>query len=124
HGHYGYDMSKPNPIEKLKLVVDFVLPVVILGIYLLFNFGFGAQSWLVGAGVLGAQLPDIVNGFRKLDKLPDWYWLNREGYYHSLTHWHNPQDASKATAEGGRKLGLSDIWQAALVCLAIFVLLQ
>lgn len=124
HGHYEIDQAKPTTKTTTKLVFDLVIPILLLGVYLLLEHGLGRVSWLVGAGVLGAQLPDVINGLRSQGLLPPSTLLDKEGRFHSSTHWHNPSDASKATREGGRRLGWSDVWQVAMAGLAIMLLLS
>lgn len=124
HGHYEIDQAKPTLRSVGKLTADLVMPICLLGAFLLYEHGFSHISWLVGAGVLGAQLPDIVNGLRSQDLLPHWSWLNREAAFHSSTHWHNPNNPTRATNEGGLKLSLADVWQAVVVVFAVILLLQ
>lgn len=124
HGHYDMNLTKPSKGEPLKLVVDLVIPIGLVGLFLLINYGFGPMTWLVGAGVAGAQLPDVLMGLHRRHLLPKWAWLQRESAFHSNTHWHNPKDPAKATNEGGRRLGLSDIWQAGVIVVALLMLLS
>ena len=123
HGHYPFNQTSLTTKQKLTFLVDFGLPLVVLAIWLLAEFGFGRQSWLVGAGVMGAQLPDILMGLRSKRVLPRNFW-QFESYWHSRTHWHNPKEAARATPEGGRQLGWSDLWQAAVAVLAILLLVR
>ena len=124
HGHYNFNQQGLTQRQKLTFGLDFILPICLVGIYLLTNFGFGRISWLVGAGILGAQLPDLLMGLRSKKLLPDWSWLSSESHLHSQTHWHNPTNPANATQEGGRKLAISDLWQVAMCILALVLLMQ
>jgi hypothetical protein len=122
HGHYPFNKESISRTQKLVFAADFVLPITALGIYLLMNFGLGKTSWLVGAGVLGAQLPDLLMGLRSKGILPHGFW-GYEAKQHSRTHWHNPKIPAQATPEGGRPLGWTDVWQAVMAVLAVWALL-
>ena len=124
HGHYDFNQQGLTRRQKLTFSLDFILPISLVAIYLLTNFGFERISWLVGAGILGAQLPDLLMGLRSKKLLPDWPWLSSESHFHSQTHWHNPTNPANATQEGGRKLAISDLWQAGMCVLALALLMQ
>ncbi len=124
HGHYNFNKQQLTSQQKLYFSLDFILPIFLITIYLLSSSGFSHLTWLVGAGITGAQLPDLLMGLRSKELLPNWNWLRREALYHSQTHWHNPTNKAKATNEGGRRLGLSDIWQVAVLIGAIYVLIR
>ncbi len=122
HGHYEFDSKRPSQQENLTLLNDLLVPIVVVGLLLLWRHGVDATSWLVAAGVVGAQLPDVFDGLLARGTIPPFGWARREHAFHSWTHWHNPKDSAKATSQGGRRLGWSDAWQAivglvALVCL-------
>ena len=123
HGHYDFDFSNPSPREKLRLSADLLLPIVLALGVVAWRHGASSEFWLVAAGIGGAQLPDIVNGVRARGWLPQWSWLEAEGRFHMSTHWHNPHDSQAATREGGRKLGVSDLWQLVMVIMAGSLLL-
>ena len=124
HGHYDFNQQGLTRRQKLTFGLDFILPISLVVIYLLASFGLGRISWLVGAGILGSQLPDLLMGLRSKKLLPDWPWLSVEAQFHSQTHWHNPTNPVNATQEGGRKLAISDLWQVAMCALALILLTQ
>lgn len=124
HGHYEFDQKQISNRQKLYFSLDFILPILIIAFYLLTTHGFDRVTWLIGAGILGAQLPDVLMGLRNKNMLPNWNLFKIESHYHSQTHWHNPKDASKATTQGGRKLGLSDTWQLIVGIIATILLIK
>ena len=122
HGHYNMNLSQPSRKQILKLVADVVVPATLIAAYMLITHGLNSITWLVGAGIFGAQLPDVIMGLRRRQLLPNWSWLASEAEFHASTHWHNPKDQHHATNEGGRKLGVTDLWQAGIVVLALILL--
>lgn len=123
HGHYDFESRHPSPTESRRLALDLVIPIAILAVVLLLKFGLGPASWLVGAAVTGAQIPDVFDGLLASGRIPRWRWALAEKRFHLGTHWHNPVDAARATAQGGRRLGPSDVWQALVGLLALVWLL-
>jgi hypothetical protein len=124
HGHYDFNQQNLSLKQKWCFGLDFGLPIVLLAMYLWFTHGADRLSWLIGTGVLGAQLPDLLMGLRSKQLLPDWPVLRQEARFHHSTHWHNPTNPNQATAEGGRKLGWSDAWQMATTVVAVMLLLN
>lgn len=124
HGHYEFDGKNPDRSSIITLAIDLGLPILVVAAVLLIKFGVGPTSWLVAAGIAGAQLPDVFDGLLMSGRIPRWRWAVAEKHFHLRTHWHNPIDTARATPQGGRRLGASDIWQAATVVLALVLLLS
>lgn len=122
HGHYNFNQQDLSLRQMIYFGLDFAIPILFVATYVLLNYGFERTSWLIGAGILGAQLPDMLMGLRSKKLLPGWDWLQMEAYYHHRTHWHNPVDLSRATNEGGRRLSIFDVWQAFIAIAALFLL--
>jgi hypothetical protein len=123
HGHYDFESRHPSQAERARLAVDLLVPIFLIAILLLIKFGMGPASWLVGAAVAGAQLPDVFDGLLASGRIPRWRWAIAEKRFHVRTHWHNPVNAARATAQGGRRLGPSDMWQVLVGLVALVWLL-
>jgi hypothetical protein len=123
HGHYQFDGKTPSRRSVILLSLDLGLPIIIIAIILLAKFGLGPASWLVAAGVAGAQAPDIFDGLLDKGLIPAGRLATKESTIHYRTHWHNPTDPTKATPQGGIPLGLADMWQGLVAAIALLWLL-
>jgi hypothetical protein len=124
HGHYDFNGASPTAKSQLYLAIDLGLPLLIVAVICVIKFGLGAPSWLVAAGIIGAQLPDVFDGLLYRGFMANLSLAQAEQRFHLGTHWHNPTDKNKATPQGGRRLGFSDIWQAIVVVLALALLIR
>jgi hypothetical protein len=121
HGHYEFDDRQPSARSMNILRIDLLVPIAVVAIILLWRFGLGSTSWLVAAGIVGAQLPDVFDGLLTRGTIPPFRLALLEQRFHLGTHWHNPTEAAKATGQGGRRLDGSDIWQAMVAVIAILL---
>jgi hypothetical protein len=122
HGHYDFDASAPTRRGQILLLVDLLLPIVVVLSLCLWRWSW-SDTLIIFFGIGGSQLPDIFDGLFMRGWFAKYGWAQFEHRFHMGTHWHNPTNPTRATPEGGRKLGLGDVWQllTGLIALCLLV---
>jgi hypothetical protein len=117
HGHFfkGISFSKKRIIPVI--VFDLLISLLLFWELAYLNSGFSLKFLYIFAGILGAQLPDIVDGLIYIKVLPNKSILKKENDFHQFVHWHGREDETLI-------VGARDIWQVAVVLLGIWVVLR
>lgn len=115
HGHFFKDQSYSKYI-LLVILFDLFLPVLfILGLAHFLEKS-GTEILYILFGIGGAQLPDILEGLRRMELLPKGGILRWENKLHISTHWHGINEKLLM-------FSVFDIWQAAVFIAAVAVLI-
>ena len=116
HGHF---FNKPKDFSKKNIwviIFDLLLPFLfIIGSALYLNKS-DTQIWYLLFGIGGAQLPDVLEGLKKIKLLPKTSILTAENKFHMSTHWHGLEEKALL-------FSIYDVWQIALYILAVYLLL-
>ena len=122
HGHYRFNSKKMNKSEVIKLGIDFLLPVFLILILAINKFEVGWESAVILTAISGVHLPDIFENLIDLKILPNTAAAKEHRRFHyDRLHWHNDPTMS-ILPNGARPLMLVDIYQLALLVLAIYLL--
>lgn len=93
HGHL-FGINTKNYKSKIAQAIFFDLffsLILFVGItYLKFNLT--TQFWFILFGIIGAQLPDALDGLIYLKFLQNKGFLRLENNFHQLLHWHGRGD--------------------------------
>jgi len=123
HGHYHFSSTHPTTKQLALFALDFFGVVILFGVIALHKFGLGAGLWLIAAGVLGAQLPDIYEAFVDLRILPTNKFSEAHRHWHwAILHWHHLR--GPRLTKDTRALGWWDIWQVGVFGLALWLLVR
>lgn len=122
HGHYRFDLKNNFRGSLLKLGLDFIVPVSLILILSTDKFGLGWEWGVMILLLAGVHLPDIFENLVNLKILPNTAAAkeHRRWHYERL-HWHNDPTKSDLP-NGARVLGWIDLYQLALLALAVYLL--
>lgn len=113
HGHFvGPDQLKKylTPI----IIFDVLLPIFLILGALYLKEGFSPKFFYIMFGIGGAQLPDVLDGLIFVNVIKTKGLLKMENKFHQALHWHG-------TGSRSLLLGIRDIWQAAMIVFALYL---
>lgn len=114
HGHFfKYKDFKKKVIYAI--IFDFALSMLLFGGLSYLVFGLSAPFWFIAFAIIGAQLPDILDGSIHAGLISAKGLLKWEYDFHMSTHWHGK-------LYKGLTMAKKDIWQACTVILAVIIL--
>ena len=123
HGHYHMSFTNASRKQLAIFLLDLFGVVVLFGGIALHKFGLGAGLWLIAAGVLGAQLPDMYEAFVDMGALPKNRFSEAHRHWHwDILHWHSHR--GPRLTKDVRALGWWDLWQVAVFGLALWLLIR
>lgn len=116
HGHFMGNAFRDFSKTLVGIIFfDLFLSLALfIGVAFLLNNA-NTLFFYILAGVVGSQLPDILDGLIGMKIIPKEGLFKKEQYFHQLIHWHG-------RGENGLIIGLLDIWQFAVVIFAMWVL--
>lgn len=114
HGHLlRHDEFKSK--VYLEIIFNLFLSIaLVLGI-IIWKEGLDLKFWYVFFGIVGSQLPDVLDGLIYIDVLPKKGLLKIENNFHASTHWHG---AFKNALLWNFKR--RDIWQVAVGVITLY----
>ncbi len=116
HGHFFRGSKNYEKLIIWVIILDLALPVIfLLGMaHLLGKSGTEILYILFGMG--GSQLPDIIDGLRWINLLPEYRLLKIESDFHQSTHWHGKEEKALL-------FSYPDSWQIAVFGLALWAII-
>lgn len=116
HGHFFRDSKKYEKLIIWVILFDLALPVLfLLGLAHLSGKS-SIEILYILFGMGGAQLPDILDGLKRINLLPEFKILKIESDFHQSTHWHGKEEKALL-------FSFYDIWQVLVFVLAVLVLI-
>ena len=123
HGHYHMSFGGATRKQLSIFLLDLTGVVILFGGIALHKFGFGADLWLIAAGVLGAQIPDMYEALVDLKMLPKNRFSEAHRHWHwDILHWHSHR--GPRLTKDTRALGWIDLWQVAVFGIALWLLIR
>lgn len=117
HGHFFRDPEKYEKLIIWVILFDLALPVLFLLGSAHFLGKSGTEILYILFGIGGAQLPDVLDGLRRIQLLPEFKILRVENNFHMSTHWHGKEEKALL-------FSFYDIWQVSVFVLAVLVLIN
>lgn len=122
HGHYYIDPKHLTKKSIYYLGLDLIGGIILFAGLAALKYGFtSTEFWLIIAAIAGSQATDALEALISLKLLPRWKWLQLQTNFHSRMHWHDEPDSP--LPGGARPLRSSDIWQLAVIALAVLLLI-
>lgn len=115
HGHFFRSMKNYERKIIWVIMFDLLLPIILLLSLAHFSGKGPIEILYLVFGIGGAQLPDVLDGLKRIDLLPKLKILKIENDFHMGTHWHGKEEQALL-------ISFRDIWQIAVLILAIFIL--
>lgn len=115
HGHFFKYKDYHQKIIYV-IIFDFLLSLVIFTTLAFSKFDLTPPFWFILFAIAGAQLPDILDGSVHAGFIKAKGILKAEYNFHMNTHWHGK-------LKKGLMLGRRDIWQLAVIFIAIILLI-
>lgn len=121
HGHYEFAPHELTKKMALLFLADFGGSMLILAGIALWRFGLTEGFFMVFAGMWGAQLPDIFEGFVSLKVIPSWRWVRAHRKFHFETM-HAKTPHNLLLPDGvSRRWSWTDIWQIGCFVGSIYI---
>ena len=115
HGHFFTDPKKYDKLIIWVILFDLLLPFLfILGFAHLLGKG-GSEMLYILFGIGGAQLPDVLDGLRRIKLLPEIGFFKIENDFHLSTHWHGKEEKALI-------FGVADVWQMLVFVGAVYLI--
>lgn len=115
HGHFFNRGYKKN--VNTVIIFDLFLSVLLFISTQYYFHGVDLAMLYLLFGIGASQAPDILDGLIYTDRIPNKGIIKIENNIHIATHWHG-------SGNNARLLGSSDIWQLAVVLIALFVVIK
>lgn len=116
HGHF-FNLHEYKSKIVYALIFDLFLSFALYPIASYLLNGNLERALYITAAMIGAHLPDILDGFINIGFLPKKSLFKLEYNFHQLVHWHG-------RGENVLLIGIYDIWQLALIILALALILM
>jgi len=122
HGHYRFDLKNDRRRSLIKLSLDLVVPLAAILWLAGRKFGLGGEWALMIAALIGVHLPDIFENLVDLKILPSNAFAqeHRAFHYEKLHRW---RDAGSPLPNQAKALSWLDVYQLALLGLALYLLI-
>lgn len=114
HGHYEFAPQHATKKMILLFLADFGLGMGILFCAALYKFGFTPPLFIISLAMIGAQLPDVWEGFINLKLIPMSNFARHHRHFHFVIM-HEKTPSHKTFSDGvTRKWSILDCWQIAV----------
>lgn len=117
HGHYFTGMKSYDKLIIWVIIFDLLLPIIFILTLAHFLNKSGTEILYLVFGIGGAQLPDVLDGLKRIRLLPKINLLEAENKFHASTHWHGKE-------EQALKFSYLDVWQVTVLFLSLFILIR
>lgn len=122
HGHYRFDLKNDRNRSLIKLTLDLVLPLALILWLASRQFGLEAEWWLMLAALIGVHLPDVFENLVDLKILPSGSFAREHRAFHYDKLHGRWRDPSSTLPNHARTLSWLDLYQLALLGLAVYLL--
>lgn len=122
HGHYEFAPARLTKKMALLFLADFGGSMLILAGAAFWRFGLTEGFFMAFAGMWGAQLPDIFEGFVSLKAIPFNKWVRAHRKFHfEMIHSKTPTQLRLSDGVT-RRWSWTDIWQVGCFVVAVCLL--
>ncbi len=114
HGHFFKENEYKKKIIGV-LIFDLFFSLVLFTFLSFLKYGITLNFLHILFGIGASQFPDVLDGLMYIGILPKKGPLKIEYAIHRAVHWHG-------TGKTTRQIGISDVWQLAVVLYAFYLL--